>query len=232
VGPFGAEPGNLYSVLLWLAMFSRLLTSFALFRAFFLTFHNNSRDGSPSTRRAEWNAAETSAALRWPLLLSSGAAVVIGLAVVGSADWFNRFLSRALTVKAASADVDPFLIGFSGLLGLLGIVVAWMMYSQSSTWPQRIFDALGPFSRLSRHRFYLEDCCLWCVILPTRGLAQLCRFFDRFVVDGLLASFPERIPARLSKVAKSLQNEHVQFYATSLVLAAAVLLVVLLWLEG
>ena len=84
--------------------------------------------------------------------------------------------------------------------------------------------------QLSRNNFYLDDILFLTIVLPVRGVAQLCRFLDWFLIDGLLMGVPSQITSEIANAAKPLRNGFVQFYATSVVIAVAVLAVVLTWL--
>jgi hypothetical protein len=59
-----------------------------------------------------------------------------------------------------------------------------------------------------------------------RGLAQLCRFVDWFLVDGLVVGLPSRIPGFVSSLFDPLQRRPVQFYVLAMMLALAALLLV------
>src|SRR5690606_3004631 len=53
--------------------------------------------------------------------------------------------------------------------------------------PNRKSSALR---RWGRHRFFLDEFFFLFLLIPVRGYAQLARFFDWFLIDGLVTAFP------------------------------------------
>jgi NADH-quinone oxidoreductase subunit L len=118
-------------------------------------------------------------------------------------------------------------IGPEVLVVLLGAILSWMAYSRPSPWPERISTALDSLVRSSRRRFYLDDVSFLVFAMPVRGLAQLCRFADWFLVDGLVVGLPSRLPVFVAGLFGPLQRHPVQFYVLAILLALAALLMVL-----
>lgn len=225
---FGIDPGFLALVVTWLTALSLAMIAFAMFRAFFLTFHHD-RSGAETIIVA---ASERSAAIRAPMLVLTVAAVVVGPVFAGPSGLLVGYLGRTWPGFAIAGPAELFTAGVGFLLVLIGIVCAWMLYARSTEWPGRMAGWLAPFTRLSRNRFYLDNLCFLCVVLPVRGAAQLCRFLDWLVIDTVAFGVVTRLPGLLAKAAGPLQNRPAQFYALSLMLSIAVLLTALLWLRG
>jgi NADH-quinone oxidoreductase subunit L len=91
---------------------------------------------------------------------------------------------------------------------------------------------LTPLTRLSRNKFYLDEVYLWLIVMPLRGVALVCRFFDWGALDGVLVGGVGRLPESLGRLPRPIQNGLVQFYGLAMMLATAVLLWALLSREG
>lgn len=219
--------GQLSSLLLGLGGAHLLLMPFALFRAFFLIFHHadtaeggeTDRDGDASARSADI-----------VLAVLTATAVITASLCAGPTDVLPPLLFPG--EPAPGPPLPSFVTGFGSLLFLLGVVGAWMIYLRPSDLPGRLAGLLGPFTRLSRRRFYLDEVFFLGLLLPVRGIARFCRFLDRSVIDSLVMGSVPRLSGLLARAARPLQTEFIQFYALSSMLAAAVLLAVLLWLNG
>jgi len=168
----------------------------------------------------------------WSVLVLAAAGLIVGPLIAGSTRLLDRIFGPGWVGTQVSAPPDSFATALVLFPALVGFVGAWMVYAKSSRWPIKMAPLLEPFSRLGRNQFYLDDFCYLLVALPVRGLAQLCRFFDWLVVDGLLSGVPVRMLRHAARAALPLQNGLVQFYALSVVLAAAVLLAAVTWVRG
>lgn len=185
------------------------LQTIAVTRLFFLGFGDRSSGSSLSP------------ALRASLLGLLTTSMAIGLILGLAPEW------GLSSIVGSSVNESVFSIGPELLVVLLGAILAWMLYSRPSSWPERIAVALDPLVRSSRHRFYLDDVSFLLFAMPVRGLAQLCRFADWFLVDGLVVGLPSRIPGFVSSLFDPLQRRPVQFYVLAVMLALAALLLVL-----
>jgi NADH-quinone oxidoreductase subunit L len=222
---FAAAPATIWMILYWLGLLSVLLTAFGLLRAVFGAFSRS------ATRENRGEAVHAGLPV-WSVLVLAAASLVVGPIIAGSTRLPDRFFGPAWVGTQVSATADPFAAALVLFPALVGFVAAWMVYAKSSRWPIKMAPLLEPFSRLGRNNFYLDDFCYLLFVLPVRGLAQLCRFFDWLVVDAFLSGVPVKTLRHATKAALPLQNGLVQFYALSVVLAAAVLLAAVTWVRG
>ena len=212
----------------WSAMLSMLLSAYALCRGYYLTFY---REHSSDEFSMTGNSETTRSGFVPPLLLTLTAAAV-GPLTAGPTGWFNHLLESTWPARTGSESVPVFAMDVGLLLVALGGLSAWMLHFQPPLPTGRLADVLRPVAKFVRNRYELADCGFLLGVLPVRGAAQLCRFFDWIVIDALFTALPARILRLLAGAAGPLQNRLVQFYALSLAFAAAVLLVVLTLLGG
>lgn len=193
-----------------LAIFGFVATAFAGFRTYFLTFH------AGSSRQSVHTAASFPPASFCILILA-----LAGIVVLQVQSGVEALLGR----DAESAALHLVLV-------LMSAVFAWMIYGRAHAERNNLASVLEPFQRLGSRRFYLDDILFLGVVLPTRGVATLCRFLDWFLVDAVLVGVPLKIFGSLARLAEPMREVSGQFQAAALLLTTAVLTAVFLWLQG
>jgi NADH-quinone oxidoreductase subunit L len=108
----------------------------------------------------------------------------------------------------------------SSAFGLGGIALAWWMYVRRPAVPAEVAKAMPVAYELSRNRFYLDELYDIFVVKPLSGLAQFCRVFDAYVVDGIV-DLCGQLPRFVGAIFRPIQNGLVQFYALLMILGVA-----------
>ncbi len=231
----GTEPGllglsrpGLFKLLFWMGSLTALLTAFYTFRAFFMTFYGPEK----IPPEAGHHAHESPAVMCLPLwILAVGAMFLGALLDPHLTGIFDGFLGRTIPAEHAAAHhgVNLFVVGVSTVAALAGIGAAYVMYgSGTSPLPARINALAGPLAELSRNKFYLDEIYGALFVWPLKALADLSRFLDWGLIDGVLVEGVGRLPAIVGRLPRPIQNGLVQFYALAMTLALSVLLWVLL----
>lgn len=86
------------------------------------------------------------------------------------------------------------------------------------------------FERLGRRRLYVPQLWLLGLNLPLRAGAQLARFLDWFVIDGVLLNGMSSLARWESRSSDDLQNRDPGFYALTVGLGAVSVTITLMWL--
>jgi NADH-quinone oxidoreductase subunit L len=172
--------GNpLYWVLLAFAIITVFLTAFYMFRVVFLTFGGTYRGAAdPQYIR------EAPLTMTLPLLILAVPSVVVGLwgaPMLGNG--FARFLEGP---EAHPAELNVVLAGLGIGLALLGIMLAWAMYSAGSISPVAMTARFRPIYVMLFNRYWIDELYCWLmdkfIIAVAFGLA----WFDANVVDGVV----------------------------------------------
>ena len=121
---------------------------------------------------------------------------------------------------------------FGLLLVLVGVVLAWIGSSGSVVLPDRAVRMLQPAIGWIAGGYRFSKTFSGPMNWPLRLAVQGCRLFDRFVLDEGMTALAARVVSWPSRAVAPLQNGVVQFYALSVVLATALLLIVLIWFQG
>ena len=227
-GLLGLSRPALFCLLFWMGSFTALLTAFYTFRAFFMTFYGPEK----IPHEAGHHAHESPPVMCLPLWALAVGAVFLGAILDPHlTGLFDGFLERTLPADHAAGQhaVDWFVVGVSTVAALAGIGAAYVMYgSGTSPLPARMSALAGPLAELSRHKFYVDEIYVALFVWPLKALADLSRFLDWGLIDGLLVGGVGKIPALVGRLPRPIQNGLVQFYALAMTLALSVLLWVLL----
>ena len=223
------RPDAIYQILYWVAVFTALLTAFYTFRAFFLTFYGEEK----IPEEAGHHAHESPRTMTIPLVV-----LAICSAVVGAYFFFTHQFAHFLGMAPSLCDkrLEPIPDGShvsimvsSAVVALVGIGAAVVLYPAREGVVKRLawlMDSVGLY-RLSHGKFFFDEIYTVLVIWPVRGLAMLCYWIDRWVIDGLVNAVG-RVPVALGAGLRSLQGGLVQFYALAMVLGLLVLIGALL----
>ena len=190
-------------VWLWiLGVVTAGITSFYMFRLIFMTFFGASR---VDPEKAD-HIHEAPPAMTIPLIVLAVFATIGGW--VGLPDWllwgnaFKRFLApvfnfvalqpgHAVTIGTAEAlpvstSLTLSLIALGA--GLLGIVLAWILYIQNPGLPSRIAASLRSLYNVLWHKYYIDEFYNLVVTRPLFWLSTivLSRIIDRGLIDGMV----------------------------------------------
>ena len=206
--------------LFWLAVAAAFMTAFYMFRLFFLVF-----TGKPRGNQSKVH--ESPSVMTLPMIVLGVLAVVAGYL---NTTWFGTFLSDYLAkgpVELPHGDHHgPGWIPIvATAASLLGIGLAYLIYQKetlSRSWLSRMCPGL---SRVIYNKWYVDEGYDATFVKGTKGLSKLGVLFDRYVVDGLVASVTAGVQG-LAKAGSRLQNGQVQSYGTAAIFGLVILLLI------
>jgi NADH-quinone oxidoreductase subunit L len=219
----GSHPyANSFYVLLLVSLLTAGMTAFYTFRAYFLTFHGETR----VPEEAGDHAHESPAVMTLPLAVLAAGALLVGIAVEPFNHAFSHFLGHTPSLQQAAKSVglpaaehgfNWGMAGLSTLLAVGGVAAAFVVHGSGGTVP-----ALEPLYAVSRRKLFVDEAYHAVFVRPAEGLAFLARVFDQLLdsIVRLLAS----APAFLAVAVRPIQNGLVQFYALATALGLGVFL--------
>jgi NADH-quinone oxidoreductase subunit L len=114
----------------------------------------------------------------------------------------------------------------SVLIGLIGIMIAWILYKKESDIPERVTKALGGFYRTVYNKFYIDEVYLFITKkIIFNYISRPVAWFDRHIVDGTMNGIGW-ITITSSKGIKGLQSGNLPQYGMVFVLAALILVLI------
>jgi len=198
-----------------LMLLAAAMTSFYMFRLYFLVFTGESR-ADPHTKE---HIHESPPVMTVPLLILALLALVGGLIGTPFGDVFGEFLGGAPELHVPWANM---LLGTgSFVLGALG---AFVCYWNGVRAPVERFVAAVPWLyQLVFHKYYVDELYDLLFVRPTRWIARaFAQIFDRVLIDGLVGLLA-RVVDGAGYLVRQVQNGDVQRYLAAMVIGAAVM---------
>ena len=217
----GAHPA--YWPFFVLAFAAVFLTAYYIFRAWFLAFSGEARRDPtlPAGHEGPW-------VMRVPLIVLSAFAVGAGFFVL----WPN-FQTLLLSGNGATGipptfgPTDLILSVASGLLGVAGIALAWVLWGNGKVYALPASSAVQPVRRLLLNRYYFKAGYDWIGAKGVYTVARAADFVDQFVIDGTVRGL-ERMFAAFSDRLRRIQSGFVSDYAAYVVAGLITVFVLLL----
>ena len=181
-------------------LFTAFITSFYMFRAFFVVFF-----GRQDVKAYPHNS---------PLVMTTPMWILAILTLVGGfqSEKFFNFIG-------VMEESNPSYISFLPLLlSIAGIVVAWLFYQVSYFKTSTFTEALSPIKTALDNKLWIDDFYHWIYIYIINGLAYICGWFDRYIVDGFV-NFVASYTMSISHVLRNVQTGRAQDYLYGIIIA-------------
>lgn len=200
----------------WIALITSGITAFYMFRLYFTIFWNK-----PHHADGEHHG-EGGFAMMAPLLLLAIGAVFAGFIPFGafvSAD--GKLLPTHFHLQFSIAPVS---------IGLVGILLAYILYKKENTKPQSIASSFGSLYTAAYKKFYIDEIYLFITKkILFNIIGTTAAWFDRNVVDGVV-NFTGTSTQNISEGIKRIQSGKVQLYALYFLAGLLVLSVVFIYI--
>ncbi|PWJ37712.1 NADH-quinone oxidoreductase subunit L [Fibrobacter succinogenes] len=206
-------------VVFGLALLTSGLTTFYMFRLFFLAFH-----GEPRHEGVKAGHVHEDFAMTLPIAILAIPAFLSG--VLGKRIFEKFFVPGQLNVpqlvKLEHAEWLPFVaVG----IAVVALVIAWVLYASPWAKVQRALDETNRSSiyKVVYHKFYFDE-MYYAVVRQFifGGIARVARAFNDYVIEGLLA-FTVWFVHKLGDLVRFAQAGYLPFYLGTLIVG------VLLW---
>ena len=219
------------------------LTSFYMFRLWYLTFLGESRAGledhgapvhARSDTRLVLEAEHPAHESPWSML---GPLVILAVLSIGGGwigiERFGAYLAPStgtLSVEAGSTSLEWTLAGLAVIAAIIGWFIAHRMYSAHSQSPERLATSMsGPYNLLL-HKYWVDELYGAVIVKPILATS---RFVLEWVIDvailGGAAWLLGGIATLGGAILQRWQSGNLRSYAAWLTAGAAVLLLYVLW---
>jgi len=221
-----------HNKVLWVGGFiGALFTAFYMFRMFFLTFYGKFR----GTFEQEQHVHESPAAMTVPLIvLAVLSAIGGGLnlpEILGGNTSLANFLTPVFADSMALSEgfhlshtTEYGLMGISAVAVIIMAIYAYSVYVSKAVVPQADHEARSGLSRLSYHKFYVDEFYDAIVVKPLNRLSGFFfSIFDRKIVDGIV-NYIGNGAVRAGGIIRLLQQGNVGYYIFCMVIGIIALL--------
>jgi len=210
-------------VLFGVAVFVAGLTTFYMFRLFFVAFL-----GEPRTEKAK-HAHESPVVMTGPLVVLAVLAVFGGF--IGITTIYNsQFAPDAEKLTVIQQILEPLHNLVPMLLGIGAVAVgffgAYTLYGKTETDP--LPAKLGALATAMKNRFYFDELYEATFIRLHDALAAVADFIDRWLVEGFFIGFIRGGTDLSGRTLRLLQTGNLQTYAFLFTLGVAVVLYLML----
>ncbi|GBF11827.1 NADH-quinone oxidoreductase subunit L [Tepidibacillus infernus] len=202
------ESGN--GILFWLALIAAIMTAFYMFRLYFLTFTGKPRHNNHHVHESPFN-------MTFPMMILAGLAIVSGYFVYAG---FGEYLGAEGTI-AEEVHGPGWIMALSIIAAFFGIALAWVMYGRNNK--VKTDEPVG-LHKLLYNKYYVDEAYQAGVIRPYTIFGYILKFFDHYVVGGLV-QLTAYISVAIGKLGARLQNGQVQAYGLITIIGLVLLFI-------
>jgi NADH-quinone oxidoreductase subunit L len=241
----------------WLiGVITAFITSFYMFRLWFLTFfgdyrgaiahegHDSSRAGAPAPHGHEHGHGEPHESpwvMLGPLVILAILSFVGGWIGIGGR--FEHFLAPVFQTgasaelahetagEAAGQGTETLLMLISVAAAILGLLLAWTLYLRRPQLPARIAASLGAFYQAVAHKYYVDELYAVLFIKPlVDGSTEiLWHGVDQGVIDATVNN-SATAARHVSDNVRHMQSGNLRSYAGWVAAGAAVVIAYMVWM--
>ncbi len=202
-------------LIFYIELFVAGLTAFYMFRLYFRVFWNEEPHYHHKPHESSWF-------MTIPLMILAVASVFSGYIP------FSQYISSDF--KPFPTHLEMVVAVPSVLVGLIGIAIAWVMYKNPSTLPDKATNAFGVFHKWAFKKFYMDEVYMFVTHKIIFNLiSKKIALFDRKVIDGSMDGIGW-VTLASAKAIKPLQSGQLQKYGFVFVSGIIILLVVFIYL--
>ncbi len=226
-----------------IGLITAFLTSFYMFRLWFLTFFGEFRGTEVSAGEpGHGHIHESPRVMLVPLMILAVLSVIGGWIgwpeSIGGTQRFDQFLAPVFGTHAEEAAVaaaehgkELLLAGVSVLAALLGLFFAWLLYQRRRDLPSKIASALGGLYTTVRDKYYVDEGYAAAFVQPLiKGSSYiLWRGIDTGAIDAT-ANESAETAQHVSDALRHMQSGNVRSYAGWVAAGAALVIAYMVYL--
>jgi len=220
-------------VLYTLGVVTAGMTSFYIFRMFFMTFHGEARYDEHHA-----HVHESPSNMLAPLVVLAVLSVAGGWwaapALFGGENHFERFLAPVFTaaeMEVPSPGLAGALLGAPVVASLAGFLIAWWLYLKRTEAPARLAESMRAVHGLLAGKYFVDELYGAVIVRPLVWLSTnvLWRDVDERAIDGTVNGLG-RGAARSGDYLRRLHSGNTRSYAAWIIVGALLLTTVLVWM--
>jgi NADH-quinone oxidoreductase subunit L len=233
----------------WLiGVITAFITSFYMFRLFFMTFlgdyrgiqvdaHGHARAADGHDGHGHGEPHESPMVMLVPLMILAVLSIVGGL--VGIGNRFEHFLEPVFgsgavaeaAGEAASSAKEYLLMGVSVTVAVLGFILAYVLYVIKPYLPQKIADGLNGFYTTVLNKYYVDELYARLFVKPLidGSTSILWQGIDRKVIDDTVNNTADGART-ISDNARHMQSGNLRSYAGWIAAGSAAVIAFMIWM--
>lgn len=221
-----------HSYLVWgVAAFASLLTSFYMFRLFFLTFYGTERAGEKAMSHIHESPVSITIPLSILAVLSFAGGFMGIPEALGGSHWLSEFLAPVFATSLSVVQhhhldhaTEYMLMGTIVGLTIVMIVIAYVIYVSKKTVPAAESEKLNMAHKTVYNKYFIDEIYHAIIVKPLYALSHAFDIFiEKLGIDRIVNGFGEFVQEG-SKTLRLLQNGSIGFYIFAMVIGILVLL--------
>jgi len=220
------------SPLLWgLGVAGALMTTFYMFRLFFLTFFGSFR----GTEDQKHHLHESPLSMTIPLMVLAVLSVFGGFIgvpeVLGGSNWLAQYLSPVIysvgekEVHLLSHSTEYMLMGISTSLVIIMIIIAYVVYVSKKSMPLAEGKEAG-IQKVLYNKYYIDELYQLLFVKPLQLKSEFFgKIIDNAVIDGFVNGIGKSVEAG-SRVLRLTQSGSISSYLFAMVIGIIIILIV------
>jgi NADH-quinone oxidoreductase subunit L len=202
-------------LIFWVQLFVAGLTAFYMFRLYFRVFWNK----EPHYHHTPHESPLT---MTIPLMFLAVASIFAGYIP------FSQFVSSDSI--PFTSEIEMGIAIPSVVVGLIGILIAFIMYKKETTIPDKVASGFNFFYRWAFNKFYFDELYLFVTKkIIFRYISGPVAWFDRYIVDGTMNGV-SAMTNYISFQIRGFQSGQLQKYAYVFVSGVILLAIVIMYL--
>lgn len=222
-----------HSPFLWgIALIAALMTTFYMFRLFFLTFFGTFR----GTKEQQSHLHESPLIMTIPLMLLAVLSAIGGFIgvpeVLGGSNFLKEFLSPVIVphvaenAAALSHSIELTLMGVSTGAVIVTIIITYVVYVKNATLPAKDGEDVSSPQRILSNKYYVDEIYEAIIVKPIHWLSD--KFYSILeikVIDTFVNAWGKGL-TQGSSVLRFVQNGSISYYLLAMVLGIILILFV------
>ena len=191
------------------------LTALYMFRLYFGIFWGKDTSYEHPPHESPWS-------MKVPMLF------LAVMSIIGGYIHFSEFVTA--DHQPFAAHLNYTLAAIASGVGILGILIAYILYKKETTIPDKIAGTFGALYTWTAHKFYFDEIYLFVTKKIIFGLiAAPAAWFDKHIVDGTMIGIGN-VTVAISNKIKGLQSGKFQDYAMAFISGSVILAIVVFYL--
>lgn len=221
-----------HSYLVWgVAAFTSLLTSFYMFRLFFLTFYGTERAGEKAMSYIHESPPSITIPLSILAVLSFAGGFMGVPEALGGSHWLSEFLAPVFATSLSLVQhhhldhaTEYMLMGTIVGLTIVMIVIAYIVYVSKKIVPIKETEKLNPVHNTVYKKYFIDEIYHAIIVRPLYAISHAFDIFiERLGIDRIVNGVGNSVQEG-SKTLRLLQNGGIGFYIFAMVIGIIVLL--------
>lgn len=220
-----------HNKLLWfLGILGAAMTTFYMFRLYFLTFHGKFR----GTHEQEHHLHESPPSMTVPLIFLAVLSIVGGLVGIPAAlhgtHYLEEFLSPVFEASSfrlvhhLSHETEYILMGLATVVMAAAIYYAYTTYVKKNTIPVEDDEELKPAHKLVYNKYWVDEIYETVITKPLNLLSEAFhKIIDNQLVDGIVNGVGSAV-SRMSGTIRLAQTGNIGFYIFVMVISIVLIL--------